>query len=72
MPRVDKDSIAKQLMPIEGKAIVYIIRTSSFGVLIKMDIECDSLYIGSTYATQYLYTIHDPGLHQFIYIQIWK
>jgi len=60
-----KDSIAKKLTPIEGKAIVYIIRPTSYAFLIKMNIECDSLHIGSTKAKKYVYTVLNPGKHTF-------
>jgi len=64
--KAEKDSIARNHSPVEGKAIVYFLRPTSFGALIKMNIECDSVHIGSTYAGKYVYTILDTGLHHFI------
>jgi hypothetical protein len=61
-----KDSIGKNPTPIDGKAIVYIIRSSSFGALIKMNVDCDSVHIGSTKAKRYIYTVITPGKHSFV------
>jgi hypothetical protein len=61
-----KDSAAKNLAPIAGKAIVHIIRPTSYGFLIKMNVECDSVHIGSTKAKKYIYTVLDPGRHTFV------
>lgn len=58
-----KDSIAKLLVPIEDKAIVYIIRPTTFGAIIRMNVECDSVHIGSTTAKRYIYTALSPGKH---------
>jgi hypothetical protein len=63
--RDQKDSVAKQLNPIEGKAIVYIIRPAILGLIIKMDVECNSSFIGSTLPGEYIYTILEPGMHHF-------
>src|SRR5688572_8569784 len=41
-----KDSAARNLAPIADSAIVYIMRPTSFGSAIKMDIHCDSVLIG--------------------------
>ena len=56
-----KDSTARSLAPIENKAILYIIRPTSFGSAIKMNVHCDTTLIGTTNANSYLYTIVDPG-----------
>jgi hypothetical protein len=60
-----KDSIAKNLSTINDKAIVYIIRSTEFGFLVKMNIDCDSVHIGSTLAKKYIYTILAAGKHVF-------
>jgi len=56
-----KDSAARNLAPIENKAIVYILRPTSFGSAIRMNVHCDSTLIGTTNANSYLYLIVDPG-----------
>lgn len=61
----EKDSIAKSMVPIEGKAIVFIVRPSGYGSAIDMDVHRDSSYIGTTSAKSYLYTIVEPGTHLF-------
>ena len=60
-----KDSIAKNLTQIGGKAIVYVLRPSSFGALIRQDINCDNVFVGSTKSRQYVYTVLDSGVHTF-------
>ena len=62
----NKDSIAKSLTPIGGKAIVYIVRPTGFGFLIRMKLYCDSIFIGSTMAQNYVYLAVDSGKHIFI------
>jgi len=59
------DNDAKNLAPIEGKAIVYIVRPSSMGTLVRIGVECDYEGLGSTKAKQYIYAILDPGAHIF-------
>lgn len=61
-----KDSIARNLKPDSNKAIVYLIRPSVLGFAIRMDISCDSQYIGTTGAEKYIYTILDSGKHVFL------
>jgi hypothetical protein len=65
LSRKQKDSLAKSLTPIEGKAIVYILRPSGFGGLIKMGVSVDSVRIGGTKAGNFLYAILPPGSHIF-------
>lgn len=43
-----KDSAVRNLAPIADSAIVYIMRPTSFGAAIKMDVHCDSVLIGTT------------------------
>jgi len=59
------DDDAKNLSPIEGKAIVYIVRTSPMGTLIRIGAECDGKGLGSTKPKQYLYAILEPGKRTF-------
>ncbi|MFN8243317.1 MAG: DUF2846 domain-containing protein [Ferruginibacter sp.] len=61
-----QDSIARNLAPLPDSAIVYIIRTSSLGFAIRMDVSCDSVYIGTTGAKTYIYTVLAPGTHNFL------
>ena len=59
------DEDAKNLSPVEGKAIVYIVRTSPLGTLIRIGTECDGQGLGSTKPKQYIYAILEPGKHTF-------
>lgn len=61
--RKEKDLIARSLTPAEGKALVYILRPSGFGALIRMSVLCDSVRIGSTKAANFVYVMVDPGSH---------
>jgi hypothetical protein len=61
-----KDSTGKVLPAISDKAIVYIIRPSSLAFAIRMDVNCDSTYIGTTGAKRYLYTVLSPGKYTFL------
>ena len=55
----------KNLEPINGKVIVYIVRPTFFGTVIRQDINCDNYFIGSTKGEEYLYTVILPGKHIF-------
>ncbi len=61
-----KDSVAKSLSPVQGKAIVYLLRPTDFGAIVKMNIDCDDIHIGSTTAERYVYTLVNPGTHVFV------
>jgi hypothetical protein len=63
--RKEKDSFAKSLTPIPDKAIVYIMRTSLFGMAIPLKLDCDSFEVGWIQSKTYLFTIIDPGEHVF-------
>ena len=63
--RKQKDSLAKNLIPLQGKAIVYIIRPNIMGMAISMRLDCDSFLVGWIQSRTYLYTILDPGEHTF-------
>jgi hypothetical protein len=63
--RKEKDRLAKSLAPIDGKAIVYIVRPTIMGMAVPMRLDCDSFQVGWINARTYLYTILDPGEHSF-------
>lgn len=56
----------KTLQPPEGKALVYIIRHKSMGMLAKLNLYIDKKVIGQTKGKQFLYTFLDPGKHLII------
>jgi len=60
-----KDTAAKSLAPIQGKAIVYILRPSIFAYAVPMKLECDTFLVGWVAPKTYLYTILDSGAHLF-------
>lgn len=56
----------KNQNPPDGKALIYIVRPSSyFGAAIKFRVSCDNNSIGSTMGGQFIYTIVQPGRHEF-------
>jgi hypothetical protein len=64
--RKQKDSITKNLAPLPGKALVYIVRPTIVGFAVPMRLDCDSFQVGWISAKTYLYTMLDPGEHVFI------
>gem|GEM_PF-1283579 len=66
LSRKEMDLKAKALTPAEGKALVYVLRPTGFGALIRMNLECDSVHIGSTKAENYVYAMLDPGTHTLV------
>jgi hypothetical protein len=63
LPDKEKDQVAKTLQPSDGKALVYILRPSTFGMVVRMFVRCDSVHIGSTMAHNFVYAMLDPGTH---------
>jgi hypothetical protein len=61
----EKDNFAKNLTPIPDKSIVFIVRTSLFGMAIPLKLDCDSFEVGWIHSKTYLFTIVDPGEHIF-------
>lgn len=60
------DMDAKNLVPSEGQALVYIVRLEAFfGSAIAMDVFCNKKYFGSTGGRRFVYIILDPGKYQF-------
>jgi hypothetical protein len=62
----DTDSTLKNLKPVEGKALVYLIRPSTIAFAIDFYSICDDIALGSIGAKKYLYAMIDPGKHTFI------
>lgn len=56
----------KTLQPPKGKALVYIVRHKSMGMLARLYLEIDKQVIGQTKGRQFLYTFLDPGKHLII------
>ena len=55
----------RDLNPPEGKALVYILRPTSLGSIVKMEVTANGQYIGATGGKRYIYTILDPGKYIF-------
>ena len=64
--RKEKDSVAKNLVPVSDKAIVYIIRNKMGDWYTPYRMDLDSFQMGWVKIGTYLYTILDPGEHVFI------
>ncbi|TDW95819.1 hypothetical protein [Dinghuibacter silviterrae] len=65
LPHKQLDSTIKNLAPIPGKAIVYILRPDIHGALLKYRFDVDTFMMGWLGIRSYLYTILDPGVHVF-------
>lgn len=55
----------RDLQPPEGKALVYVMRPTSFGSIVKMGVTANGQYIGATGGRRYIYTVLDPGKYVF-------
>lgn len=56
----------QKLQPPEGKALVYIIRNKSMGMVTKLHLDIDRKVIGQTKGKQFLYTFLEPGSHLIV------
>jgi hypothetical protein len=63
LPQKEKDQAAKTLQPADGKALVYILRPATLGLVVRMFLNCDSVHIGSTMAHNFVYVMLEPGTH---------
>ena len=68
MPKADLalDQRAKALVVPEDKALVYVVRPTSYGFAVGMDLFCDNKKAGTTTGQRYFYMLLDPGRHQFM------
>lgn len=64
MPASDLEKIRNQSPP-EGRALVYVVRPTSFGYAAVQNITCDNKDIGSTTGQRFIYVYLDSGLHKF-------
>jgi hypothetical protein len=64
--REQEDSIAKNMSPSPGKAVVYIIRPTIMAAAVEMRLDCDSFFVGWINPKTYLFTVLDSGDHTFI------
>ncbi len=60
------DEKAKSLVAPSDKALVYVIRATGFGGAVKFKVFCDDKFIGSTSGMRFVYTIQEPGKHNFM------
>ncbi|MFK7772367.1 MAG: DUF2846 domain-containing protein [Saprospiraceae bacterium] len=63
---IDGKFALKKLQPPEGKALVYIIRNKSMGMLGSLILDIDRKVIGQTKGKQFLYAFLDPGKHLIV------
>jgi len=56
----------KHMLPPEDKALVFVIRRSTNAKLMKVTLECNGKYIGTTKGKQFIYLILDPGSYTFV------
>lgn len=58
-----EDAAAKQFAPVDGKSVIYVYRNESFGAAIKMDLDLDGKFMGTTVSKSYFRFVVDPGHH---------
>jgi hypothetical protein len=63
--RKERDDSIRNLTPIPGKSIVYVIRKSLYGMAIPLKLDCDSFEVGWIHSKTYMFTIVNPGEHIF-------
>jgi hypothetical protein len=63
--RKERDDSIRNLTPIPGKSIVYVVRKSLYGMAIPLKLDCDSFEVGWIHSKTYMFTIVDPGEHIF-------
>lgn len=68
MPKADLalDQRAKAMAVPEDKALVYVVRPTTYGFAVGMDVFCDNKKVGTTTGQRYMYMFLDPGRHQFM------
>ena len=64
----EKELKIKQMLPPEGKGLVYIARPAFIGKVAKLDLECNGTYIGTTKGQRFIYLILNPGFYTFVSI----
>ena len=62
----EKELKIKQMSPPENKALVFIVRRQSMAKLIKVTLECNGVYLGTTKGKRFIYLILDPGSYTFV------
>ena len=53
--------MVREMRPPDGKALVYILRPTSFGGIVIMEVTSNGNYIGATGGGRYIYAILEPG-----------
>jgi uncharacterized protein DUF2846 len=59
-----QDTLARNLTPIKGKAIIYITRTTLMNLTAFAQVNCDGNSMGHTSGGKFLYIIVAPGSHE--------
>ena len=59
------DMKIRDIHPPEGKALVYVVRLTSFGSIVKMEISANGQYVGATGGKRYIYAVLNPGKYIF-------
>ena len=58
-----EDASAKQFAPVDGKSVLYVYRSETFGAAVKMDVAVDNKLLGQTASKTYFRVVLDPGHH---------
>jgi len=63
---VQFDDYARRLEPPAEQALVYVVRPSNAGKIMRFTVQCDGDSIGATGGKRYIYTLQPPGAHVFV------
>jgi hypothetical protein len=61
----DVSNNAKNLNPIEDKAVVYVFRTSSLGFAVGLDVDCNNKDLAVFYPKKFYMCVLEPGRYLF-------
>lgn len=61
----DLESLKTQTPP-PNKALVYVVRPSSYGYAVSMSVSCNNMDLGSTSGKRFIYAFLDTGLYRFV------
>jgi hypothetical protein len=66
--KIAKDELSrlKNLQVASDMALIYIVRPSAVGSMLRMRVTCDGNSIGSTQGKQFIYAYVSPGKHEFV------
>lgn len=62
----EDDQRLRTMTPPSDMALLYIVRPSAVGSVVRMPVSCDGQSIGSTKGKRYIYALVRPGKHELV------